>query len=115
MKKGKYLWEGSEVYLNGTFLTVLAISAFLLTSLVSPVFAQTGGSSIQGFGTRVRDTARDILQPIGVVVAIYNGWQAFQNEHGRGKHIAGAIGGGLVAMWDQTVNFIKYLIGGGSG
>lgn len=110
MKKGKYLWEGSEVYLNGTFLTVLAVSAFLLTSLVSPVFAQT---EIQGFGQRVSQSAQAILQPIGAVVAIYNGWQAFQNEHGRGKHIAAAIGGGLVAMWDKTVSFVKYLVAGG--
>jgi hypothetical protein len=110
MKKGKYLWEGSEVYLNGTFLIVLVISAFLLTSLGSPAFADT---EIEGFGQRVSKSAQAILQPIGAVVAIYNGWQAFQNEHGRGKHIAAAIGGGLVALWDKTVEFVKYLIGGG--
>ena len=70
-------------------------------------------AGVSGSGNRLAGLAEQILRPIGGVVAVWKGYQAFANEHSREKNIAIAIGGAALLGWDKTLELLRWIIFGG--
>ncbi|WP_457628640.1 hypothetical protein [Persephonella sp.] len=69
-------------------------------------------AGVEGSGERINTIAKQIAQPLGGVVIVYNLWRLYSNEHNKGKNALGlAIGAGLAA-WDYTVELIKWIVVG---
>ncbi len=95
--------EGTLRYLR------LAVFIVYVVILVAPqAFAFNPGD----FGQNVANVAKQILQPLGWVIAVVKGAQVFTDEHNRVRNALYMIAGVALGFWDDTINFIKGLWGG---
>ena len=84
----------------------LGMLVFLVAVLAAYAYSPYAGS-----GERFSDLAKQILRPIGWVVAVWKGYQAWTNEHNRMQNIGTAIGGAMVGGWDYTIALFKWILG----
>jgi len=69
-------------------------------------------AGIEGSGRRLFDAAKEIFQPIATGMVLFTLWKAYSDDHNKGKWLIGTGVSGAIALWDQTIEFIKRLIGG---